>query len=308
MTTITADELAMPISTFQESLIREQKLHFINAHRQAFEVKSLYPLEIFQDFVAKNNGVSLIESSCKIEADKLLAGRFLVFNPKPNKRKLAESIAFFHQVENRVDVQINYELLYKFIGNYFDFSKVNIITTGIDLRENLADSSLKIHFQFLDVYPEKIESALALSGNTFASLHGIALQTITLIGFDFYLDGRSEIELYCELRGDQLQQPDIQAFLKQTFPPSVLRPLKASSKFDIGLSKANADPVLYYLLKNKKDLLSYFSINDTAKRVHSFYQHQETINFMWAAVTQRELEKNRIDNIRLYYYKYFDWQ
>ncbi len=61
MTTLSTSDLTIPISTVQESLIREQKLHFINAHRQAFEVKSLYPLEIFQDFVAKNNGVYLIE-------------------------------------------------------------------------------------------------------------------------------------------------------------------------------------------------------------------------------------------------------
>ncbi|QSJ16618.1 LynF/TruF/PatF family peptide O-prenyltransferase [Nostoc sp. UHCC 0702] len=297
----------MPTSIFQESLISEQKLHFINAHLEAFEVESLYPLEIFQDFVAKNNGISSIEASCKVEADKLLAGRFLVFVPQPKlEERLAQTLNFFRQVESRVDVKINYDLLEQFLGKSFDFSKIVKITTGIDLRENLADSSLKIHFR-LDDYPEKIETALALDGNNSAALRWIALQTVPLIGFDFYLDGRSEIELYCELTEEQFQQPNIENFLKQTFPALVLKPLQVSNFFYVGLSKDNADPVLYYNLKGKKDLLSYFSINDTAQRVHAFYQHQAVLPEMWVGVAQRELENSRIENIRLYYYKSFDF-
>lgn len=307
MTTIIVNKLAMPISTFQESLIQEQKLHFINAHRQAFDVEPLYPLDIFQDFITKIDGIDTMEASCKIEADKLQAARFLAFSSQQIERKLAEILTFFHQVENRVDVQINYDLLKRFLGKSFDLSKVPRITTGVDLRPNIADSSLKIHLR-LDDHPEnlkKIEAALTLDGNNSVAQHWIALQTVHLIGFDFYLNGRSEIELYCELTEEQFQQPDIQSFLKQTFPSFVLEPLNASSAFYTGLSKDNANPVLYYNLKDKKDLLSYFSINDTAQRVHAFYQNQPVISHMWVGVAQGELQKTRIENIRLYYYKSF---
>ncbi|MDM3859955.1 MAG: DUF5838 family protein [Aphanizomenon gracile PMC644.10] len=299
----------MPIPVFQKPLIQQQKLNFINAHLQAFDVEPLYPLEIFKDFVAKNNSISSMEASCKIEADKLLASRFLVFIPQDIERNLSEILTFFRQVESRVNVQINYDLLQKFLGKSFDFSKVGKITTGVDLRPNIADSSLKIHLR-LDEHPEKmakIETALALDGNNSHILRWIALQTVPQIGFDFYLNGRSEIELYCELTEEQFKQPDIQTFLQQTFPPSVLQPLKVSQVFHIGLSKDNADPVIYYNLKDKKDLLSYFSINDTAQRVHAFYQHQGTLPQMWVGVAQRELENSMIDNIRLYYYKSFDF-
>jgi LynF/TruF/PatF family peptide O-prenyltransferase len=302
MTTLSTSDLTIPISTVQESLIREQKLHFINAHRQAFEVEPLYPLDIFQDFITKIDGIDLIEASCKIEADKLQAARFLAFYSQQIERKLPEILTFFRQVENRVDVQINYDLLKRFLGKSFDLSKIPKITIGVDLRPNIADSSLKIHFR-IDDYPEKIETALALDGNNSVALRWIALQTVPQIGFDFYLNGRSEIELYCELRDDQFQQPDIQAFLKQTFPPFVLEPLKVSSAFHIGLSKDNAEPVLYYYLKDKKDLLVYFSINDTAQRVHAFYQNQPVLSKMWVGVAQGELQKTKIENIRLYYYK-----
>jgi len=297
----------MTISTFQESLTQEQKLRFIKAHREAFEVEPLYPLDIFQDFITKINGINSMEASCKIEGDRLQAARFLAFSSQQIERKLAEILSFFRQVESRVYVQLNYDLLQKFLGKSFDFSKVGIITTGVDIRSNIADSSLKIHFR-IDDHPEKmekIETALALDGNNSPTLRWIALHAVPLIGFDFYLNGRSEIELYCEFTEEQFQQPHIQAFLKQSFPPFVLEPLEVSSVFYIGLSKDNPNPVLYYELKDKKDLLSYFLINDTAQRVHAFYQNQAILPSMLVGVAQQELQKTRIEQIRLYYYQSF---
>ena len=63
--------------------------------------------------------------------------------------------------------------------------------------------------------------------------------------------------------------------------------------------------MLYYYLKNRQHLTNYFKINDTAQRVHSFYQHQDIEPTIVMGVTQEELEKTRIENIRLYYYKSF---
>ena len=298
----------MVTSAIQTTSLSDQRLRFIKAHRQAFEVEpSLYPLEIFEDFIAKldDNSVSSLEASCKIEADKLLAARFLAFINPPFESSLAQALKFYRQVENRVGVRLNYDLLEQFIGKSFDFSKLRRFTVGVDLRQNLADSSLKMHI-VLDNYPEKVATALALEGNHYSDeLRWIALQTVHLVGFDFYLNGRSEIELYSELTEEQFQQPQSRALLEQSFPPAVLEPLQVSDLFYIGLSKANANPVLYYHLKNKKDLLNNFAINDMARKVHDFYQHQEVLAEMWVGVAQQELVNNRIENIRLYYYKSF---
>jgi LynF/TruF/PatF family peptide O-prenyltransferase len=296
----------MVTSAIQTTSLSDQRLRFIKAHRQAFEVEpSLYPLEIFEDFIAKldDNSVSSLEASCKIEADKLLAARFLAFINPPFESSLAQALKFYRQVENRVGVRLNYDLLEQFIGKSFDFSKVRRFTVGVDLRQNLADSSLKMHI-VLDNYPEKVATALALDGNHYSdALRWIALQTVSLVGFDFYLDGRSEIEFYSELTEEQFQQPQIRALLEQSFSPAALEPLKVSDAFYTGLSKANANPVLYYHLKDKKELLNYFAINDMARKVHAFYQHQEVLAAMWVGVAQQELLNSRIDNIRLYYYK-----
>ncbi|MFM6741311.1 MAG: DUF5838 family protein, partial [Microcystis panniformis] len=204
-----------------------------------------------------------------------------------------------------VGVQLDYSLLQRFLGDNFDFSKLEVLSAGIDLRTNLADSSVKMHIRIRD-YPEKLATAFVLSDGVADSnyLSGF----VHLIGFDFYFNGKSAIEIYAEVTEDDFFKPEIINQVWQHFPKSALKPLQASSLFFTGLSKANHNPVLYYHLKNRQDLTNYFKLSDTAQRVHSFYQHQDILPNMWVGTAQQELEKTRIENIRLYYYKLFSME
>jgi LynF/TruF/PatF family peptide O-prenyltransferase len=215
---------------------------------------------------------------------------------------LAQSLAFFRQVENRVGVQLDYSLLQKFLGHNFDFSKLEVLSAGLDLRTNLADSSLKIHIRIKD-YPEKINQALSLTidGDDLIAVRDF----LSVVGFDFYFDGRSAIEIYPEVKEEDFFKPKTQEKVWQHLPKFVLEPLQVTNLFGFGFSKTNHNPVVYYRLKGRQDLTNYFKINDTAQRVHSFYQHQDILPNMWVGTTQKELEKTRIENIRLYYYKSF---
>jgi len=295
----------MIADVIQKDRIKEQKLQFIRNHQQAFDVEPIYPLPLFEDFVMSVEGDCSIEASCKIELDKLIASRFVLFfkdKAQQWQKYLHQSLTFFSQVETQVGVQIDYSLLQQFLGYNFNFSKVTVLSTGIDLRNNLSESSLKMHIRIED-YPEKLETAFALSDNT-ANSHYLG-DFVSLIGFDFYFNGNSEIEIYAEVQEKDFFRPEINNLVWQHFPKTALEPLKASNLFFTGLSKANNNPVLYYHLKNKQDLVNYFKLNDTAQRVHSFYQHQDILPYMWVGTAQKELEKTRIENIRLYYYKSF---
>ena len=300
----------MIVAEIQKNALKEQRIQFIRNHQQAFEVEPIYPLRLFEDFVMSVEGNCELEASCKIELDKLIASRFLLFFKDKSQewqKCLTQSLTFFKQVESRVGVQLDYSLLQQFL-NQFDFGKVKTLTTGLDLRKTLAESSLKIHFRIED-YPEKLATALSLSGDSVSFLKELPSYSlnklIPQIGFDFYFDGSSEIELYLEVAEEDFAMPEIQNFLWQRFSKYALEPLKVSNIFHLGLSKANINPVLYYYLKDRQDLTNYFKINDTAQRVHSFYQHQEIGRPMWVGVAEEELEKTRIENIRLYYYKSF---
>ena len=295
----------MIADVIQKDRIKEQKLQFIRNHQQAFDVEPIYPLPLFEDFVMGVEGDCSLEVSCKIELDKLIASRFLLFfkdKAQQWQKYLHQSLTFFSQVENRVGVQIDYSLLQQFLGYNFDFSKLTVLSAGIDLRNNLAESSLKMHIRIKD-YPEKLNKALFLTSDS-EDLISVR-RYLSVVGFDFYFNGRSEIELYPEVQEEDFAKPETQDLVWRHFPKFVLEPLKVTSLFGFGLSKANNNPVLYYHLKNRQDLTNYFKLNDTAQRVHSFYQHQDILPYMWIGTAQKELEKTRIENIRLYYYKSF---
>ena len=295
----------MIVDVIQKDRVKEQKLQFIRNHQQAFDVEPIYPLPLFEDFVMSVEGDCSLEVSCKIESDKLIASRFLLFfkdKTQQWQKYLNQSLTFFSQVENRVGVQIDYSLLHQFLGYNFDFSKLTVLSAGIDLRNNLAESSLKMHIRIKD-YPEKLDKAFALSDG--AADGNYLKDFVNLIGFDFYFNGKSEIEIYAEVQEEDFFKPETINLVWRHFPPSVLTSLQASDSFFVGLSKANNNPVLYYHLKNRQDLVNYFKLNDTAQRVHSFYQNQDILPNMWIGTAQKELEKTRIENIRLYYYKSF---
>ncbi|MGK7877356.1 MAG: DUF5838 family protein [Xenococcaceae cyanobacterium] len=291
---------------YTKKSLQEQRLQFIRAHQQAFDVEPIYPLRLFEDFVTGVGGDCTIEASCKVELDKLIASRFVLFfkdKAQHWEKYLNQSLAFFRQVESRVGVRLDYSLLQKFLGDHFDFSKITVLTAGIDLRKNLADSSLKMHIRIEDYPQKKLDKALSLTSDSDDLIR--LRQFISGVGFDFYFNSRSAIEFYPEVKEEDFFKLETQNLVWRHFSKFVLEPLEVTSLFGFGLSKANADPVLYYTIKDRRFLSNYFRLNDMAQRVHSFYQHQAILPYMWVGVTQKELEKTRIDSIRLYYYKAF---
>jgi LynF/TruF/PatF family peptide O-prenyltransferase len=103
----------MIADVIKKDRLKEQKLQFIRNHQQAFDVEPIYPLPLFEDFVMSVEGDCSLEASCKIESDKLIASRFLLFfkdKAQQWQKYLYQSLTFFSQVETQVGVQIDYSL------------------------------------------------------------------------------------------------------------------------------------------------------------------------------------------------------
>ncbi|NCR18863.1 MAG: hypothetical protein GPJ22_17085 [Microcystis aeruginosa LL13-03] len=90
----------MIVAEIQKNSLKEQRIQFIRNHQQAFDVEPIYPLRLFEDFVMEVEGDCNIEASCKIELDKLIASRFMLF--------------FKDQSQ--------------FLGHNFDFSKLTVLS------------------------------------------------------------------------------------------------------------------------------------------------------------------------------------
>jgi LynF/TruF/PatF family peptide O-prenyltransferase len=104
-----------------------KKNYYIGIHKQAFDVETFYPLDIWENFVEKIEKSAencVLESGCKIDQDKLDPARFGIGFQLQNLSQLKVVYQFFQEVESRIDVQINYSLIQNFFGHDFDFSKM----------------------------------------------------------------------------------------------------------------------------------------------------------------------------------------
>nr|AZB51087.1 AcyF [Anabaena sp. UHCC-0232] len=271
-------------------------LRHINEHKQAFDIEYFYPLDIFENFAeqAQDWGV---ECSCKIDNDRFYPARFNFF---PNKFTFEEvSLVFdlFRRVETRCDVKLDYQTIHKFLGNNFDFSKVTKIVTGVDLREDFSASRLKFWF-WIDNYPEKLETAISLLGDR-EDLRLLYVNNSWLVGFDFYLNGKSTIELYPSMSKEESQKVDVKLKLAKVLSAPALNILDNFSSVLIGFTQTNQDRLIYGYLINPNEFIDNLH-NDIANRVHSFYRDKKVLNTM-ICFKEKELITGSLDNFNLYY-------
>ncbi|GAB1537782.1 hypothetical protein NUACC21_04360 [Scytonema sp. NUACC21] len=285
------------ISNKHTLLDRNKNLDYIGEHKRAFQVESIYPLEIFERFVREATDWGL-ECSCKIEKDKVYPIRFNLFRNHPGCQQFNAALDFFRQVETRNDVKLDYQLMHLFLGNDFDLNKIAQILVGVDLRTELLASRLKLWFVIED-YPEKLETAFALCDLT-EELRSLMLSTsLVVVGFDFYLDGRSIIELYPRILKKELQQVDVWKPLTKVLSPATLQLLDSSWAFMLGFSKANPETIVYCPTSDPDSFLAKLP-NNLAQKVHAYYQKQPVRGTI-IAFRERELLGGAIQNLNLYY-------
>jgi LynF/TruF/PatF family peptide O-prenyltransferase len=279
-----------------------KKIHYIGKHKHVFEVENLYPLNLFENFVERieETGNCVLESSCKIDQDKLYPVRFGIGFATESPEQFKAVFGFFRQVEARIDVKLDYTLLQQFLGDDFDFGKMTDFMLGVDLRRELSESRLKIGLT-IENYPEKQEVAITLNSTPDEAVQALLISNRLHMGFDFRLDGHSEIELYPHIMKQDFQCVDVQQRLAQVLLPPALRPLPACSRICVGFSKANAGKIVYYYLEDLNDFFNYFAVNDVARRAHAYYREQPVREMCVALPEQELLTGTTIQQLNLYY-------
>jgi LynF/TruF/PatF family peptide O-prenyltransferase len=282
--------------TKNNTIIANNNIRYIAEHKQAFDIEYFYPIDIFESFVEQAQDWG-IECSCKIEKDRLYAARF---NPFPKKFTFEEvNLVFdlFKKVEVRCDVKLDYGIIHQFLGKNFDFSKVTKIVTGVDLRPDFSASRLKFWF-WIDNYPEKLETAISLLGAR-EDLQLLYINETWLVGFDFYLNGHSTIELYLSMTQEELQMMDVKLRLAKVLSLPTLNLLDAFSSVLIGFTPKKQDRLIYGYLINPNEFIDSLH-NDVANRVHSYYRGKKVLDTM-ICLSEKELITGSLNNFNLYY-------
>jgi LynF/TruF/PatF family peptide O-prenyltransferase len=278
-------------------LLSDRNLHFINEHKRAFQIESVYALDQFECFVKEANDWGL-ECSCKINKDKLYPIRFNLFRNNPSFKQFDAALNFFRQVEAKDEVKLDYRLMEQFLGNDFDFTKISQILVGVDLRKELFASRLKVWFVIED-YLEKLEIAITLCEPSEELRAMIVCCSLVIVGFDFYLDGRTTIELYPRILRQELQEVSLQKRLAKVLSPSALQMLDNCWAFAFGFSKANPEIILYCPTPEPDSFIANLR-NPLAALVHNYYQ-QQSVRGTIVAFRERELLSGAVENLNLYY-------
>jgi LynF/TruF/PatF family peptide O-prenyltransferase len=274
-----------------------ENLHYIGEHKRTFHVESFYPLDIFECFVKKATGWGL-ECSCKIEKNQLYPARFNLFRNNPSFEDFDTVFDFFDRVEARNDIKLDYRLMQQFLGDDFNPQKITQILVGVDLRRELLASRVKFWLVIED-YPEKRATAIELGDATEDLRTLIACTSLVVVGFDFFLDGRSTIELYPRILQAELETVAVHSLLTKFMSPPVLQLLNNCWAFGFGFSKANPETVLYYPIP-EPDLFISTLHNQLANRVHKYYRKQP-IKATILACRESELLAGSVQNLNLYY-------
>lgn len=285
----------------------EENLRYIEDHKQIFDIEKTYPLNLFEEFIAKQRkgkGGS-ISCCCNIEKERYYPSRFAylsevrVSDPAMKLLDIEDFLSFSHRIEESPQIQIDRSLLQQFLATDVDPSKVDMVTVGVDVRPELRDSRIKLYLSIRE-YPEKIAIAIALCGEQ-RDWEKLIVNGTLLVGFDFFFDNRAAVEVYPTFYPADLQRSDVQAYLTSRLPAKALPLLYESRTVQIGISKDNDSDILYFNnFKSPNSAVDYLK-NEMVKQVHSHYRNR-VFNDLYLGIPESEFYTNSIQRVKMYYH------
>jgi LynF/TruF/PatF family peptide O-prenyltransferase len=179
----------------------------------------------------------------------------------------------------------------------------------IDLRPRNEDSCIKVYLHLgLEEEPEElVKTALELDGGSYSpELLQVLLKSTIAIGFNLFLNGYSDLELWGIAPGEQYEITNsdrgkyLKHYVQRKFSPKVNSLFKESTFLSVAFSK-NLEPRFAFHYDNLKDIRKNFLFKSLGDRIYTFCQGQDCITYGGVVVTERELEKDRLENFSIFY-------
>lgn len=299
-------------SAFHYHSLREQRLQFIRAHLDAFDVEPSFPLPLFEEAILDIEGSCGVEPACNVAGNRLLAADFHVSNYGQTwPRSLADASKFLDKVERRIDIKINRNLLDQFSALYIGSSKIENNTIGIELHPQLQDSFIKIymHIHPGDSNGDLVMTAMALDGARYSpELTEVLMRDVVVIGFNLFLDGRTNIELWAGSPGGKHRTQGnfgryLTAYIQKNFSPKVISLFNISDLFIASFSRRIIEPILYFQFFDIKEIPQHFIFNSLGEKIYNFCQMQDCITYAVVGAKERDLESSRLENYSFIYNK-----
>lgn len=298
--------------SYEQTKWRERRLHIVRSHLEAFDVERVFTIPLFEEAILEIEGSCGVDSSCKVEGNQLWAGRFEVCNDMGATwpECLNYTVKFLDKLEGYLGINIKRQAFEQFCATHFNSRKIINNTIGIHVDSNLKNSSVTLYFHLdYDQDPEElVRTAMTLDQGFYPEeLTQILLRETFIIGFELFFDGRSVIEI-CPAapavagnlgtRGNYLTP-----YIEKYFSEKVNFLFRKSDIVFLSYSGTSTEPVLWFYFRDAgvKNISTLFSFNDLGDRVYSFVKNQDCVADAAVVVTEKELEKSRLENFCLFY-------
>jgi len=297
--------------SFQEINLRERRLHIVRSHLAAFDVNPVFPIPLFEEAILEIEGTCGVDSKCSVEKDKLFPIDFQVCNDQGRTwpMSLTHAVKFLNKIESTVGVRLNRNLLERFATLHFGSHKIENNGIGIDLRPLKEDSCLKIylHLDLKEEPEELVKTALELDGGIYSpELFQVLHKSTVVIGFNLFFNGYSDLELWAASPGDQYEVPNsdrgkyLRHYVQRNFSQKVNLLFKESAFLCVSFSQGK-EPILVFHYEDTKEIPKSFLFNSLGDRIYSFCQSRDCVTYGGVFVTERELEKERLENFGIFY-------
>ncbi|ARI82020.1 LynF/TruF/PatF family peptide O-prenyltransferase [Microcystis aeruginosa] len=298
-------------SMLKNNHLKARRLQFLRGHQEAFDVEPTFMLSLFEEAVLGIEETCGVESKCNVEKDQLFAIDFQVCNDQGRTwpMSLTHAVKFMDKIESTVGVRLNRNLLEQFATLHMDSHKIENNTVGIDLRPKNEDSCIKVclHLGSEEEPEELVRTALELDGGSYSpELLQVLLKSTIVIGFNLFLNGYSDIELWALAPGEQYEITNsdrgkyLKHYIQRNFSPKVNSLLKECTFFCVSFFHKK-EPVIIFHYEDTKEIPKNFFFNSLGDRIYSFCQGQDCMTYAGVAVTERELEKDRLENFSILY-------
>lgn len=291
--------------------LKARRLQFLRGHQEAFDVEPTFMLSLFEEAVLGIEETCGVESKCNVEKDQLFAIDFQVCNDQGRTwpMSLTHAVKFMDKIESTVGVRLNRNLLEQFATLHLGSHKIQDNTVGIDLRPKNEDSCIKVHLHLApEEEPEElVRTALELDGGSYSpELLQVLLKSTIVIGFNLFFNGYSDVELWAIAPGEQYEITNsdrgkyLKHYIQRNFSPKVNSLLKECTFFCVSFFHKK-EPVIIFYYEDTKEIPKNFFFNSLGDRIYSFCQGQDCMTYAGVAVTERELEKDRLENFSILY-------
>lgn len=273
----------------------KENIESLESHKKTFNIKNNFILDNFKNLLYFSSNLTL-ENSFKIIDNNIFPCRFDIICKKDDLRLFSIKIVDFFKIIKKKGFKIDLSPLKKIQSLSMHFENIEKILLGIDLRNDINLSRLKIWFVPKRKNLNLIYKLIAELDSNYYKLNDMLSNEI-IIGFDFFLSGKTELKVYYEFNHYKIQNEKLLNKICSLFNPNSLYFIK-SSKYVSFTTKSKNNKNLYFKPYNLDATIKKINNKCLEKNINKI---KKKIRVAILSVNANSFYKNKFSEVNFYY-------